>query len=242
MLTVRLKHLGLKPGDRVLDLGCGEGRHCHGVHMLGGVHVVGLDIDIPSLTKARDGVEMLPERTETDDALTGFLSGSGYALPFADDTFDAVICSEVLEHLHEYKDAIAEIRRVLKPGGVFAATVPHAWPERLCWKLAPAPNGYPLTPGGHLRIFNDRALAGEIEQAGFKEARKVRHHAHGLHSPYWWLQCLVWETKDTNWFVRQYHKLLVWEIMKRPWLTRALEAVLGPVMGKSVCLYFRDKT
>lgn len=240
MLTVRLKHLALTPGSYVLDLGCGEGRHCHGVHMLGGIHVVGLDIDIPSLTKAREGVSMLPERAESADALTGFMSGSGYALPFADNTFDAVICSEVLEHLHEYRDVIAEIRRVLKPGGSFSATVPHAWPEKICWKLAPAPNGYPLTPGGHLRIFNDRSLASEIEAKGFRESRSVRHHAHGLHSPYWWLQCLVWKSKDTNWLVRQYHKLLVWDIMKQPWLTRAMEAVLGPVMGKSVCLYFED--
>ena len=240
MLTVRFKHLGLKPGDRVLDLGCGEGRHCHGVHMLGGIHVVGMDIDIPSLEKARNGIQMLPARSE--DALTGFLSGSGYALPFGDDTFDAVICSEVLEHLHEYRDAVKEIGRVLKPGGIFAATVPHAWPERICWKLAPAPDGYPLTPGGHLRIFNDRRLAGEIEEAGFSEMRRVRHHAHGLHSPYWWLQCLVWKSKDKNWFVRQYHKFLVWDIMKRPWITRAMERIFAPIMGKSVCLYFEDDT
>lgn len=242
MLTVRLKHLGLRSGDRVLDLGCGEGRHCHGVQMLGGIHVVGLDIDIPSLQKAREGVAMLPDRDEMADAMTSFLSGSGYALPFADNTFDAVICSEVLEHLHEYQNAVQEIRRVLKSGGVFAATVPHAWPEKICWKLAPAPNGYPLTPGGHLRIFDDRKLAREIETSGFQETRKHRHHAHGLHSPYWWLQCLVWKSKDSNWFVRQYHKLLVWDIMKRPWVTRAMESALGPVMGKSVCLYFKDKT
>jgi len=241
MLTVRLDRLNLKPGDRVLDLGCGEGRHCHGVHMIGGVHVVGLDLDIPSLTKAREGVAMLPERSDKEGALTGFLSGSAYGLPFADDTFDAVICSEVLEHLHDYEDAIAEIRRVLKPGGTFAATVPHAWPEWLCWKLAPAPDGYPLSPGGHLRIFDDRKLAKDIEAGGFMEKRGQKHHAHGLHSPYWWLQCAVWKTKDTNWFVKQYHRFLVWDIMERPLLTRAMDAALSPVMGKSVCLYFGDK-
>jgi len=93
MLTVRLQHLALKPDSYVLDLGCGEGRHCHGVHMLGGVNIVGLDIDIPSLAKAREGVSMLPTGSESDDALTGFLSGTGSALPFADDTFDAVMCS-----------------------------------------------------------------------------------------------------------------------------------------------------
>ena len=161
---------------------------------------------------------MLPERAERDqDALTGFLSGSGYALPFADNTFDAVICSEVLEHLHEYNDAVAEIRRVLKPGGKFAATVPHAWPEWICWKLAPAPDGYPLTPGGHLRIFNDRELgAGNRAGAGFKRSAPESgimpmgstHHIGGCNA-------LSGKSKDKNWFVRQYHKLFVWDIMKQ---------------------------
>lgn len=236
MLTVRLERLGLKPGDHVLDIGCGEGRHCHGLHMLGGIHVIGLDQDLASLTKARGGMSMLPAHEASDEALTGFMSGDAYALPFADNSFDAVICSEVLEHLHAYKDAIAEIRRVLKPGGAFAATVPHAWPERICWKLAPAPDGYPLTPGGHLRIFDDNVLAREIEAAGFRKTGK--HHAHGLHSPYWWLQCAVWKTKDTNWFVRQYHRFLIWDIMQRPVFTRMLDALTSPFMGKSVCLYF----
>ena len=239
MLTVRLNRLGLRPGAYVLDLGCGEGRHCHGLHMYGDLHVVGLDPDLPSLTKARDGLAFLPARDCGHDTLTAFMSGDAYALPFADDTFDTVICSEVLEHLHAYRDAIAEIRRVLKPGGVFAATVPHAWPEKICWKLAPAPDGYPLTPGGHLRIFDDRVLAQEIEAVGFRKTGK--HHAHGLHSPYWWLQCAVWETKETNWFVRQYHRFLVWDIMRRPLLTRLLDALTSPFMGKSVCLYFGPK-
>ncbi len=236
MLTVRLERLRLEPGDWVLDLGCGEGRHSHGLHMLGGANVVGLDPDLSALAKARDGLGFLPPGNTKQDTLTGFMSGDALALPFADNTFAAIICSEVLEHLHDYSGAIREIRRVLKPAGIFAATVPHAWPERICWKLAPAPDGYPLTPGGHLRIFDDTALAREIETAGF--TRTAKHHAHGLHSPYWWLQCAVWKTKDTNWLVRQYHRLLVWDIMKRPWLTRALDRITSPWMGKSVCLYF----
>lgn len=236
MLTVQFKRLGLKAGDKVLDLGCGEGRHCHGVHLLGGIHVFGLDIDLPSLQQARLGVEMLPQRDEAQEAATSFLSGSGYALPFADDTFDGVICSEVLEHLEDYPKALAEIRRVLKPKGKFCATVPHAWPEKICWSLAPAPNGYPFEPGGHIRIFSDFSLRNEIRQQGFEYLGK--HHAHGLHSPYWWLQCFLWETKDTSKLVALYRKFLEWDILKRPLLTRALERITAPFMGKSVALYF----
>ncbi|MDP3383468.1 MAG: class I SAM-dependent methyltransferase, partial [Phenylobacterium sp.] len=134
MLTVEMNRLGLRPGDWVLDLGCGEGRHCHGVHLEDGVNVVGLDMDEASLRKAMAGVFELPPPEHP--GACAFLKGDAYRLPFADGTFDAVICSEVLEHLDNYFAALAEIRRVLKPGGVFAPTVPRAWPEALCWTLA----------------------------------------------------------------------------------------------------------
>jgi len=92
---------------------------------------------------------------------TNFLSGSAYSLPFSDNTFDLVVCSEVLEHLHEYKDAIAEISRVMKPGGKFLASVPAEFPEKICWFLS---KDYQNQPGGHLRIFNKRNLITKLQQ------------------------------------------------------------------------------
>ena len=235
MLTARLEKLGLKPGAWVLDLGCGEGRHVHGLHVLGGINVVGLDRDGPSLVKAREGLAMLPAATAT----TGFVEGDAYRTPYADATFDAVICSEVLEHLEDYHAALAEIARVLKPGGVFVATVPRAWPERICWALASGPGGYGDQPGGHVRIFDERELAADIAKGGFD--RTGRHHAHGLHVPFWWLKCAFWDRRDDHPLVKLYHRFLVWDLMERPWLTRALDAVASPVMGKSVALYFRKR-
>jgi SAM-dependent methyltransferase len=233
VLTVRLAWLGLKPGDWVLDLGCGEGRHVHGVHMLDGINVVGLDLDRPSLAKGLAGLDMLPKGGA---GATSFIQGDAYRLPFADGAFDGVICSEVLEHLQDYHRVLAEIRRVLKPEGRFAPTVPHAWPERLCWTLAPGPGGYADQPGGHVRIFQERALRGDITGLGFRYLG--RHHAHGLHSPYWWLKCALWRRRDDHPLVRLYHRFLVWDLMQRPLFTRALEAVAGPLMGKSLALYF----
>ena len=235
MLTVETNRLGLRPGDWVLDLGCGEGRHCHGVHLEDGVNVVGLDMDEPSLRKAMAGVFELPPPEHP--GACAFLKGDAYRLPFADGTFDAVICSEVLEHLDDYPAALAEIRRVLKSGGVFAPTVPRAWPETLCWKLAPGEGGYADQPGGHVRIFQEDTLRREIERLGYRFLGQ--HYAHGLHSPYWWLKCAFWSRQDDHPLIKAYHRFLVWDLMEKPALTRGLEAVAAPLMGKSVAFYFR---
>ena len=106
----------------------------------------------------------------------------------------------------------------------------------MCWRLAPPPGGYPFEPGGHIRIFDDTALKYELVNAGFTFQRK--HHAHGLHSPYWWLKCALWDQRDTHWLIKLYHNFLVWDLMKKPILTRFLDAITSPIMGKSVALYF----
>ena len=136
----------------------------------------------------------------------------------------------------DYDAALQEIRRVLKPGGKLCVSVPHAWPEKICWQLAPAPGGYAYQPGGHIRIFDEVDLKQSVERRGFKLFR--RHHAHGIHSPLWWLKCLFWARRDDHPMVNAYHSFLVWDLMKKPWLTRALDWLLSPVMGKSLVLYF----
>ena len=66
-----------------------------------------------------------------------------------------------------------------------------------------------------------------------------KHHAHALHSPFWWLKCAVGVGRDQHPLVRTYHRLLVWDMMKAPAATRLTERALNPVIGKSVALYFR---
>lgn len=63
------------------------------------------------------------------------------------------------------------------------------------------------------------------------------HHAHALHSPYWWLKCAFGVDNDKALPVRAYHKLLVWDIMKKPAVTRVAEQLLNPVVGKSFVAY-----
>jgi ubiquinone/menaquinone biosynthesis C-methylase UbiE len=234
MQTVERKYFPLTPGQRVLDLGCGEGRHVIAACALDGVDAVGVDLSLDDLATARQRMQAFATDNGPDTPLFALLAGDALRLPFADATFDAVICSEVLEHIPDYRAALVEIQRVLKPGGYFCASVPRAWCERICWWLS---REYHQTPGGHLRIFRAASLRAEIEERGFRCYKE--HGAHALHTVYWWLQCLFWKTRERNWLVRQYHRLLVWDMMRKPALTHAVERALNPVLGKSVVMYFR---
>lgn len=233
MQTVDFARFPLLQGDVVLDLGCGEGRHVISAYVEAQVHSIGVDLCLDDLKTTN---EKFAPFAEPDNKAKSFAlsCASALELPFADNTFDKVICSEVLEHIPNYRGALREIERVLKPGGLFCASVPRHWPEKICWALS---EGYHNTPGGHLRIFRASELRGDIEGLGLKYYH--RHWAHALHVPFWWLKCLFWKTQDSNWLVRQYHRLLVWDLMEQPALTRLAEKLMNPIMGKSVVMYFR---
>lgn len=233
LTTVDFRRLHLAPGQRVLDLGCGEGRHAISAWLEAPVQVVGLDLGGADLATAAGRAAEFAAPDAAAARTLGWVRGSGLRLPFADDTFDRVICAEVLEHVPDYQTVLDEIRRVLKPGGVLAVSVPRFGPEWVCWKLS---DGYHEVEGGHIRIFRQGELRAAVERRGL--ARFHLHWAHALHVPYWWLRCLFWERGENVWPVRAYHRLLVWDLMQGPWLTRTLDRLLNPLMGKSVVMYF----
>jgi len=121
---------------------------------------------------------------------------------------------------------------VLRPGGAAAVTVPAWLPERICWRLS---DDYHTVPGGHLRIFTRGELETKLARAGLSVGG--HHHAHALHSPYWWLKCAVGVHDDDHRLARAYHRLLVWEIMKQPAIMRLTDRALNPLIGKSVVVY-----
>ena len=218
----------------MLDLGCGEGRHIFGVmQKFPDIQCVGLDPHLESLDKSLEGLEFFESLS---NKTTTFLSGSAYALPFDDNTFDLVVCSEVLEHLHEYKDAIIEVNRVLKPNGKFLASVPAEFPEKICWALS---TEYQNQPGGHLRIFKKNNLINEISDRGFDFIQSERFHS--VHSAYWWLRCLFWKTQDSNILVKWYKIFLETHILKKPSSIDFLDRLLNPLLGKSIAFYFKKK-
>jgi len=235
MQTIDLKKMQLKPNSKFLDLGCGEGRHCFGAYMSEEIDVFGFDMSLSDVGKAKENFDQFNENTSTKSCNFGVADAK--KLPFKDNTFDFIICSEVLEHIIDYQSAISEINRILKPEGKLAVSVPKFFPEWICWKLS---IDYQNTPGGHVRIFKFKELKKDIADYGLHFSQ--RHWAHALHSPYWWLQCLFWNSKENSKIINLYHEFLVWDMMKKPFLTKCLEYIFQPLIGKSVVLYFnKDK-
>lgn len=230
MLTLDYDRLGVKEGDLVLDIGCGYGRHSFEVVRRGG-RSIALDL---SDTELKDVLAMFKAlAAERDDkVVSACVNATALSLPFPDGTFDHVIASEVLEHIPDDEDAMAEIARVTKPGGTIAVTVPRAGQEVVCWILS---NEYHNTPGGHVRIYRQSQMIGRLKGAGLR-FRGIGF-AHALHTPYWWLRCAVGPKNESNPLVKAYRSFLEWDIINAPPLVRATERLLNPVLGKSMVVY-----
>ena len=235
MQTINLDYLQLQDGQQLLDLGCGHGRHTHAAYFHARCQAVGLDLGFDDICVARQGFLANPDlEPQTGHARRyDLMVGDALQLPFKYQQFERLICSEVLEHIPDYQAALSEIWRITKPGGRIGISVPHRWPEKICWLLS---DDYHNTPGGHVRIFNAAALRADFEALGFHFER--RHLSHGLHTPYWWLRCAVGVNNDRNIFVRAYKKLLEIEILKNPPVLRLISKLADRLMGKSVVLYF----
>jgi SAM-dependent methyltransferase len=237
VLTVDYERLGVGGGDLLLDLGCGFGRHAFEAAKRG-ASVVALDAGAGEVAQVRATLGAMIDAGElaADHPATA-VQGDALALPFADGTFDRVIASEVLEHIPDDTAAMRELSRVLRPGGSMAVTVPRCVPEAINWALS---DEYHDNPGGHVRIYRRSTLERRLSSAGLEPTGF--HYAHGLHSPYWWLRCLVGPSNDTHPAVAAYHKVLVWDIVRAPLVTRGADRVLSPFIGKSLVVYLTKPT
>lgn len=154
------------PGRRVLDLGCRDGALTS--RYAEGNAVVGVDADREALAEAAKlGIET--RWADLDEPL-----------PFDDAGFDVVVAGELLEHLRDPARVVADVRRVLRPGGTFVGSVPNAY--RLKNRLRFLAGGSPEDDPTHLQMFSAagvrRLLAGFDEPTlHFIAGRLVPVHA-----------------------------------------------------------------
>jgi len=176
-VTTVVEYLDIEPHDRVLDCGCGLGWF---VKILGELYsspLYGCDFDVPRLAAAQREV----------GRRAGFSAADVLLLPYPDAAFDKIVLSEVLEHLPDDAGGLAEVCRVLKPGGRIAITVPnHDYPflwdpvnwvrERL--RLEPIRSGF---FGGlwtnHQRLYTREEIVRLVERADL-EVEDVRQFVH----------------------------------------------------------------
>ena len=236
MVTVEFDRLAVKPGFKILDIGCGSGRHTCAAYQCPNITVIGADLSFSDLTEAGDRLRLHDRLGEHGGGVWGLTVADVTGLPFKNAYFDLVICSEVLEHIAAHQIAIKEIIRVLKPGCNLVVSVPRYWPERICWALS---QDYHQSRGGHVRIFKQKDLITDLESCGVQ--KWAVHFAHSLHSPFWWLKCLVGPNRNDSLPVNLYHRFLTWDIMKQPRSTRFLDNLLNPVLGKSLVVYLRKQ-
>ena len=224
MLTVDFDRLGLRPGERVLDLGCGGGRHAFEMYRRG-ADVVAFDQDADELAKVRDLFVAMREAGEVPaGAEADVKEGDALALPFADGEFDRVVAAEILEHVPADLQALAELVRVTRPGGHGRAHGAARGSPRWC---AGSCRATTTTPRAATSASTPpRSCCAKARGAGLEHLDT--HYAHGLHSPYWWLKCAVGVHNDDNPAVKAYHRLLVWDIMKKPRTTRVRRAAARP--------------
>ena len=192
MLTIRfdrLADLGLRPG------GAGARRRRRvrpprlRVRRARGYRVVALDHAADEVSATRDTFAAMVEAGEiTAGAFVGALRGDATRLPFPTARSTPSSRRRCSSTSRTTSAAIAELLRVLRPGGVLAATVPTWLPEKINWMLSDEYHA-PAAVGGHVRIYSRTELKAKLRAAGLDIAGS--HHAHALHSPYWWLQCAV---------------------------------------------------
>jgi SAM-dependent methyltransferase len=139
-----LRHAGMPSGARVLDAGCGTGRNVVDFAALGTV----------------TGVDSSPEAIEfcRQRGISGVSRGVIEQLEFEDGSFDLILATDVLEHLHDDLAAMVELRRVAAPGAYLLSTVPA---YRWLWSQHDSEHH-------HFRRYTSRELRRRLERSGWK--------------------------------------------------------------------------
>jgi len=228
--TINFEKLNFQADQIMLDVGCGLGRHSLLAFRDYPIEVHATDLDFKDLFSAKNRSIALKNPDYQGEVY--FTQSDGYFLPYPSDSFDKVICSEVLEHVPNYQTLVGELIRVLKPGGILALSVPKYFPEKLCWLLS---EDYPEL-AGHVRIFSGNQLCNTVIERGL--ALLDKHSAHAIHTPYWWIRCIFFRAGENSWLAKRYQEFMNWHQFSGPKILHNIEIFLNPILGKSNVYYF----
>ncbi len=229
MLTVDFDLLDVGPYLDFLDAGCGGGRHAFEA-LRRGASVMAMDYDMDECKRVVYSFKYA-EESGNAPASWNMVRGDVICLPFAENSFDRVICAEVCEHLHEDMRVLDSIYRIMKPGGRLAVTVPTTFSEAIYGLIEPF---YFENPGGHVRIFTPWEMEAKLKRTGFK-IYAVRH-SHGFHTPYWLLRCIFGLERDDHPVTKRYHKFLDMAMLS-PLMTAIEKKVVNYICPKSIIFY-----
>ena len=228
------RHFRLQPGERVLDLGCGNGRHTLEAARFP-VRVVGLDFSPDDIRAAKFMYDDLKRKGEATGH-ADFIIGDAQNLPFKDGAFDKSLCTEVFEHIPDDRRGIAEFERVTKPGADVAVSVPNYWPETVFWTLSWE---YWHTPGGHVRRYRPGEMWRILESQNIDV--QFQRNRHSVQAVYWFFRCLFGKDNENFLPVRLCFKLINWHHNRRIKLLERIEATANLVIGKDMILYGRKR-
>lgn len=224
------RHFRMAPGERVLDLGCGSGRHTLEAARYP-VNVVGVEVSRDDLNAARFMYADLQRRGEISGH-ADFVLGDAQNLPFRDGAFDRSICTEVFEHIPDDRRGIEEFLRVTKPGAAVAVSVPNYWPEVVFWTLS---WDYWHTPGGHVRRYRPGVMRRMLGERGMDV--RLERKRHSFQALYWFLRCTFGLPRENFLPVKTVFRFINWHHARRIKLLERIEATANLVIGKDMILY-----
>lgn len=225
--------LGLTPHVHVLDVGCGGGRHLLELSHSPG-QFVGVDMSLHDLKIMHFLLSIEKREGRTKGALHAVL-GDGECLPFADEFFDLVICTETLEHVPDDRAIVRELMRVLRPGGMLVVSVPDEYSERLLWRFS---ERYRTWPGGHVRIYRRKAIANLLRDGGVNPF--AIEYRHSLESVRWLVHSVIDKEWGTPGFLTKSIRWLLDKPSHRNWRVLAWSDYVGNrFLPKSIVLYGR---
>jgi len=147
-------------GKSILDLGCGEGITLEKIlRQFPGRNILGIDASVEKMRICKD--HQLPAR-----------QGSAYALDLEDQTWDCCLFLEVVEHLLEPQNALREIHRVLRKGGLLLVIFPHDWLFKAA-RLAFLKFKEAFSPSGHVKQWTPEEMGKTLEEVGFTLEEKI---------------------------------------------------------------------